>query len=508
MDALAGDRNEAFRVGWQLGIGVGERKMMPKNRLRRAVETRRLPGRKLVQLVVGPWLMSIVWLAMGGISSGLEAEQPRPPNILLIFSDDQGWHDVGCYGSEIPTPHIDSLARDGLKLTQFYAASSICTPSRYGLLTGRYPSRSHDQLLGALMFLSEADAARGLRPNETTYVERLRQAGYATALVGKWHLGHGQAMFWPTEHGFDSFFGHTGGCVDYFSLHYAQRPDWYRGRQLIEPGMYATDAITAEAIRFLDRTVGTAQPFYLHIAYNAPHFGKAVDPSSGEPLNTMQPKQADLERVPATITEPTRRAFAAKVMGMDAGIGEILAHLDRLQLAEDTLVVFMTDHGGDPNYGGSNLPLRGGKATLFEGGLRVPCVWRWPGKIAAGSTSDAVVCAIDCFPTFCRLAGCEPARSGIDGLDISDVLWGRAAASPRELFWQTGSHAELNRSSWVALRQGDWKLIEPPGEPALLFNLRDDPHEEHDLAEQQPDVRRRLRARAREWTAGAEGQLW
>lgn len=137
------------------------------------------------------------------------------PNIVMIFTDDQGWNDVGCYGSEIPTPHIDSLARDGLKLTQFYAASSICTPSRFGLLTGRYPTHSLDHLVGALMFLDPRDAQRGLRAGETTYASLLQQAGYTTALIGKWHLGHGEGQFWPTHHGFDSFFGHTAGCVDF-----------------------------------------------------------------------------------------------------------------------------------------------------------------------------------------------------------------------------------------------------------------------------------------------------
>ncbi len=151
-----------------------------------------------------------------------------PPNVVLIFTDDQGMNDVSCYGSEIPTPHIDSLAADGIKLTQFYAASAICTPSRFGLLTGRNPSRSRDRLLSALMFLSDEDKNRGLRQNETTLATVLRASGYHTALIGKWHLGHGQAKFEARRHGFDHTYGHTGGCVDFFTMCYGNTPDWYR----------------------------------------------------------------------------------------------------------------------------------------------------------------------------------------------------------------------------------------------------------------------------------------
>ena len=175
------------------------------------------------------WALSATWLWL--LSPTQAAD---PPNIVMIFSDDQGYHDVGCYGSEIATPNIDRLAAEGMRFTQFYAASSICTPSRYGLLTGQFSHRSKDGLLSALMFLADADGHRGIRPGELTYASGLQQAGYHTALVGKWHLGHGEEQFWPTRHGFDTFFGHTGGCVDFFTLGYGNRPDWYRGRQLVE----------------------------------------------------------------------------------------------------------------------------------------------------------------------------------------------------------------------------------------------------------------------------------
>ncbi|WP_436717105.1 sulfatase-like hydrolase/transferase [Roseiconus lacunae] len=423
------------------------------------------------------------------------------PNILLIFSDDQGVNDVGCYGSEIQTPHIDSLAAEGLKLNQFYAASSICTPSRFGLLTGRYAHRSADQLTSALMFLADEHADRGIRDHELTFASELQHTGYQTHLVGKWHLGHGQDKFWPTEHGFDTFFGHTGGCVDFFTCQYANRPDWYRGKELIETHRYATDVITDEALRLIesfghrsdqtDQTLSTdRQPWYLHVAYNAPHFGKAWDEENQTPLNTMQPKPADLARV-TLIDDPLRRAFAAKVVGMDDGIGRLLQALQASGQADQTLVIFMTDHGGDPKYGGSNEPLRGGKATLFEGGLRVPCLIRYPDLIAKGTESDAITSALDWFPTIAELAGLKT-PANLDGESMLPILRGETPSKHRPIVWATGSHAELERKAWHAVRDGQWKWVQPPGQDAMLFDLTKDPNETTNLISKHSDVAKRL----------------
>lgn len=432
--------------------------------------------------------------------SGIAAAQVQTPNIVMIFTDDQGWNDVSCYGSEIPTPNIDSLAKEGLKFTQFYAASSICTPSRFGLFTGCYSVRSEDQLNGALMFLDDQDAVRGIDAKESTYVRLLKEAGYQTALVGKWHLGHGNRKFWPTEHGFDSFYGHTGGCIDFFTLDYGTHPDWYRDHKLVRPGTYATDAITDEAIGFLNKQSSDSPPFYLHIAYNAPHFGKVGDGATGKAINRMQPKEDDLARVDKSITNPDRRAFAAKVIGMDDSIGKLLRELKVQGLEKDTLVIFMTDHGGDPKYGGSNLPLRGGKATLFEGGIRVPCIIRWPGRVAANTTTDIVSCGVDCFPTLCAIAGINTSHMNLDGVNILPLLQESAEAeqanNARELFWYTGAHRVLDRSNWTALRSGDLKYVKPPGKTAMLFDLRQDPNESIDLATQRPHDLERLANRA------------
>ena len=436
-----------------------------------------------------------------------------PPNVLLIFSDDQGINDLGCYGGEIPTPALDSLAAQGLKFEQFYAASSICTPSRFGLLTGRFAHRSADGLTGALMFLDPADADRGIRPGETTFVSLLKRAGYRTHLVGKWHLGHGphgraDPRFWPTEHGFDTFYGHTGGCVDFFTCRYGAVPDWFRGDELIPTDDYATDVITDEARVLIERARGEPEPWFLQVSYNAPHFGKGWDAEERAATNVMQPKPADLARAASlessdpAVPDRLRRAFAAKVIGMDAGIDRLLATLEETGQAENTLVIFMSDHGGDPDYGGSNLPLRGEKATLYEGGVRVPCLARWPGVIEPGATTNAVASALDWFPTFADLGLIDPpadVTAALDGQSLAPLLRGGPADGSawehKPIVWATGSHAELNRASWVAVRDGDWKWVRRKGAEEL-FDLSADPAESTNLADQRPEVAARLREAA------------
>ncbi len=428
------------------------------------------------------------------------AENSRP-NILLIFTDDQGMHDVGCYGSEIPTPHIDSLATDGAKFTQFYSASSICTPSRFGLLTGRNPIRSQHQLLSALMFMAEEHSTTGIQDDETTIAEVLRdEAGYDTALIGKWHLGHGDDSLLPLAHGFDQFIGHTGGCIDFFTMTYGIIPDWYNGSQHVSENGYATELITEEAIEFLGDRKNTDNPFFLYLAYNAPHFGKGYSPSEKEPVNLMQPQAAELKRV-AEIPDKIRREFAAMTLSLDDGVGQVLNALREQDLEKDTLVLFITDHGGDPTYGGSNLPFRGQKATLFEGGIRVPCLMRWPGRIPAKTEIDSPTISLDLFPTFCALAGVESDTGFdtalLDGKNISSLLLGKERKkTSRDFLWMTGKHAELDREPWLALRSGDLKYLRSPTEGEFLFDLQSDPQESTDLKLERSEDFTRLRKTA------------
>ena len=404
------------------------------------------------------------------------------PNIILIFSDDQGVNDVGCYGSEIPTPHIDRIAREGIKFNQWYSASAICTPSRFGLLTGRNPSRSRHQLLSALMFMADEHRAAGIQPGETTIAQVLGESGYHTGLIGKWHLGHGDKSLLPTRHGFDRFIGHTGGCIDFFTMTYGIIPDWYHQEEIVRENGYATELITEEAIRFLRERRRQEAPFFLYLAYNAPHFGKGWSPKDKAPVNIMQARSQDLKRVDG-IDDKIRREFAAMTLALDDGVGRVLNALDVNGQADNTLIIFLTDHGGDPTYGGSNLPLRGNKATLFEGGIKVPCVMRWPGKIKAGSESDAMACSTDLFPTFAKLAHAPVKGLPLDGRNLAPVLFEGVRWRDRTLFWELGAHAELKRQPWTAVRQGDWKYLQTPADGEYLFNLAVDPNEKNNLAD-------------------------
>ena len=417
------------------------------------------------------------------------------PNILLIFTDDQGWNDVGCYGSEIPTPNIDRIAEEGIRFTQFYSASSICTPSRFGLLTGQNPIRSEDQLLSALMFMADEHSETGIQEHETTIAEVLRdKGGYETGLIGKWHLGHGKEDLLPMNHGFDTFIGHTGGCIDFFTMTYGIIPDWYNGSQHVTENGYATELITEEAMEWLSGAAESEKPFFLYLAYNAPHFGKGYLPSDQKPVNLMQPQAADLKRVDF-IEDKIRREFAAMTTSLDDGVGKVLDALDKNRLTKNTLVIFLTDHGGDPTYGGSNKPLRGDKATLFEGGLRVPCMMRWPGVFEAGRESDAPLISLDLFPTFCEIAEVEPNAGHIlDGTSFLSHLKNEEAAShTRAFLWQTGAHSELGRKSWLAYREGDWKYLSSPKDGEFLFHLSEDPNEKTDRKKSDAEIFTRLR---------------
>lgn len=452
--------------------------------------------------VVSGLLLSTLIIAGGDFDTAV-AQHSSPPNIVLIFSDDQGVNDVGCYGSEIPTPNIDRIAQQGVKFTSWYSASSICTPSRYGLLTGRNPVRSRDQLLSALMFLS--DAERGLRDDEQTIAEVLHdECGYTTALIGKWHLGHGQSAFLPVNHGFNIFKGHTGGCIDYFTMTYGIQHDWYEGSTHVPKNGYATELITDEAVEFLKSQQNVQNPFFLYLPYNAPHFGKGWNPSRNETVNIMQAQAKDLQRV-EFITDKIRREFAAMVVSLDDGVGRVTRALDDFGLAENTLLIFLTDHGGDPVYGGSNKPLRGDKATLFEGGLKVPCVMRFPGKIKPGTTSSAVTSSLDLFPTFAGLGGADAGKQQLDGRDLTSHLFLKTPVPSRELFWQTGQHAELNRGTWTALRRGNHKYLRLPDGQEYLFDLAADPCEQDNLADSQPERLTGMQVRAAEVAAGYAG---
>lgn len=412
----------------------------------------------------------------------------RPPNVVLIVSDDQGSVDLNCYGAkDLYTPHLDALASRGVRFTQFYCAASICSPSRAALLTGRCPQRAG--------LVGNAGHDTGLPPGQCTLAELLRQAGYRTALFGKWHLGETPEMS-PNAQGFDEFFGHHLGCIDNYSHYFywsgPNRHDlWRDGQEVWEEGQYFPDLVVREAKRFLKEN--RHRPFFLYLPFNLPHY----------PMQGEEKFRTRYAHVP-----PPRAQYAAMVSTLDEKIGEIVGTVDALGLREDTIVVFLSDNGHSEEEraffgGGSAGPYRGGKFTFWEGGVRLPCIVSWPGRVPNGEVRDQMVSSMDWYPTLARWCGAPLPEITLDGREISSVIDSADAASPHErLIWEY-------REQW-AVREGDWKLLrgapsvkrpdEPPASGDLfLCNLAQDPGESVNRASEHPDLVERLSRRHEEW---------
>jgi arylsulfatase A-like enzyme len=408
------------------------------------------------------------------------AESPkRRPNILLIVADDLGYGDLGCFGcTDIPTPHIDSLARDGVRFTSAYAYPT-CSPTRASLMTGRYAER-----FGISKALMGENAPK--MEKAVTVAKLLHDAGYVTGLVGKWHLGYSDDVS-PTHKGFDEFFGFRGGKIDFFKhTDTAQKDgspdgkyDLWEGEHLIRRQGYTTDLFTARAKQFIQKHAGGSadKPFFLYLAYNAPHYAKP---------GLWQAPDAYLKKFNALGQTKGRDVYRAMVACMDDAVGEVLAELDAQHVAGDTLVVFMSDNG--PDKPGSAGPLSGGKFTYREGGIRVPWVARLPGVIPPGTVRDDPVHAIDVLPTALAVAGAKPsAKLALDGQNVWPSFTGGPRVRERTLYF-----------SDVGARRGKWKLFEDQ-----LFDVQADPGETTDLAARQPDVRDRLAREVREWATSA-----
>jgi len=364
----------------------------------------------------------------------------RPPNIVIFYADDMGIGDVGCYGcTDIRTPNLDALARSGARFTNYYSAAPVCSPSRAALLTGRYPIRA-----GVPGNVSSQPGAAGMPTEEFTIAELARTRGYTTGIIGKWHLGFTPQTD-PNGQGFDYFFGHHAGCIDYYShWFYWQDPphhDLYRNRdEVYEEGRYMTDLIVREAAEFIERKKDS--PFLLYVAFNAPHYP------------TQAPER--LRKLYAHLPAP-RNQYAPLVAGLDEAIGTILSRLRDTGLEGDTLVFFASDNGASVearnNYGGgSNGPYRGYKSSLYEGGIRMPAIISRPGTLPAGETRDQLVMATDVFPTIAEAIGAAPpADRKIDGRSWMPLLKDRNAPGHETLFWMQGGQK--------AVRRGKWKLV-------------------------------------------------
>jgi arylsulfatase A-like enzyme len=400
------------------------------------------------------------------------AETVRPPNIILMLADDLGYGDLGVTGSkQIPTPHLDALAKDGLLFSNAYVTSSVCAPSRAGLMTGRHQAGFGFRDNLAPVQPGHDPETIGLPLDQKTVADRLKALGYTTGLIGKWHLGE-RPQFHPTRRGFDEFWGWLGGAHDYFHAEPGGEKDM-AGPILCnfkEPAAltYLTDDQGDESVEFIRRHKD--KRFFLFTSFAAPH-------------TPMQATAADLEKFPH-IDDKLRRTYCAMVHRLDQNIGKILGELRAQGLERDTLVVFLSDNGGQcapgMRTGACNAPLRGGKTTVLEGGIRVPMIWRWPARVAGGKSVDAVVSALDLCPTFVGAAGGEIAQAEkIDGLNLLPFLRNESPEIPRApLMW--------NYTVGTAIRDGEWKLIRLPDRLPALYHLTEDPAELRDLADEQP----------------------
>jgi arylsulfatase B len=420
----------------------------------------------------------------------LQAASAPRPHIVYIVSDDQGWKDVGFHGSDIKTPNLDALAQGGARLEQYYS-QPMCTPSRAALMTGRYPHR-----YGLQTLVIPSAGTYGLPTDEWLLPQALREAGYRTAIVGKWHLGHADRKYWPRQRGFDYQYGPLLGEIDYFTHSAHGTRDWFRDNQSVGEKGYVTRLLGADAVKLIEKH-DTRTPLFLYLTFTAPHA-------------PYQAPQEYLDRY-TSIADPARRAYAAMITAMDDEIGLVIRALEKRRMRDNTLIVFQSDNGGprSAKFTGEvdmskstipadNGPYRDGKASLYEGGTRVVALVNWPGHIPAGSIVDQPLHVVDMYPTLAHLAGATLGKNKpLDGMDVWSTL-SEGKPSPRE---EVVYDLEPFRA---ALRKGSWKLVWQATLPSRLelFDLEKDPGEKTNLADQNPqkvaELQQRIEALARE----------
>jgi arylsulfatase A-like enzyme len=426
------------------------------------------------QSAITPYVVMLV-LSVYVFPAAVAAEDPCRPNIVFILADDLGWADIGYHDSDIRTPHLDRLAAGGVRLNRQYVYPT-CSPTRVALLSGRFPSR-----FGVLGPLGSTTKMRG---EDALLPQGLRKLGYRTHISGKWHIGE-TVEHRPLGYGFDTSYGYLRGQIDPYTHRYkfGDHVTWHRNDQFVEERGHVTDLITEEAIRVIDSA--GAEPFFLYVAHHSPHY----------PLNEPPRWIAPYEK---TIDDVWRRHFAAAVTHVDDGVRQIVEALEQKGLRENTLIVFSSDNGGQQSWSapqgeyngryaahttlGSNDPLRGWKGDLYEGGIRVPALLNWPGRIPAGRVFETPTHVVDWLPTLIRAAGGDPAdNQAAEGIDLWAALLGQSPPLPeRVMYWKTGAAS--------AVRQGDWKLIHHRrNDRRELFHLKNDPLEQQDLAADEPE---------------------
>ena len=439
------------------------------------------------------WTQTLLATALLGVTASFissDVNAADKPNIVYIVADDLGWKDVGYHGSDIQTPNLDILAASGARLEQFYA-QPMCTPTRAALMTGRYPFRCGLQTL-----VIPAGYSYGLPADEWLLPQALKEAGYKTAIIGKWHIGHGDQKFWPRQRGFDYQYGPMIGEIDYFTHKEHDTVDWYRdNKKLIEEG-YSTTLLGNDAVKLISAH-DTAKPLYLYLAFNAPH----------TPYQATQEYLDEYKQ----IADPSRRAYAASITAMDDQIGRVVEALQKKGMRDNTIIFFQSDNGGTRNakFAGTgfdlsktkipcdNSPYREGKGSLYEGGTRVVALANWPDHIKWGTIVDGMIHVVDTYPTLAKLAGASTAKcKPLDGMDVWSTI-SEGAASPRtELVY----NIEALRAG---LRQDDWKLIWRTPLPSVteLYNIAQDPSEKDNVAAANPDKVAALQKRVNELAA-------
>jgi arylsulfatase A-like enzyme len=410
-------------------------------------------------------------------------KQGSQPNILYIVADDLGWKDVGFHGSDIKTPNLDRLAKNGARLEQFYA-QPMSTPSRAGLLTGRYPHR-----YGLQTLVIPSSGKYGLPTDEWLLPQALKEAGYTTAIVGKWHLGHADRKYWPRQRGFDYQYGPLLGEIDYFTHSAHGKRDWFRNNRPVNEKGYVTQLLGKDAVNLVNR-YDQGKPFFLYLAFTAPH----------------APYQAPRDYLDkyANISDASRRAYAAMITCMDDEIGKVIDALERRKMLDNTLIVFQSDNGGprSAKFTGEvdmskstipadNGPYREGKGMLYEGGTRVAAFASWPGHITPGDRTSQMMHVVDMYPTLARLAGAQLGKNKpLDGMDVWSAI-ATGGPSPRN---QVVYDIEPFRA---AFRDGEWKLVWQATLPSTveLFNIAEDPSEKTNLADSNPQKVAELKQR-------------
>jgi arylsulfatase A-like enzyme len=440
------------------------------------------------------WALGVLLAGLAGCAAPVPApagRADRRPNLVFVLVDDLGYGDLGCYGGrDIPTPQIDRLASEGIRFTDFYANAPVCTPTRAAFMTGRwqqrlgiewalgYTAEQQRRVNGA--WVDEPDIHKlGLPLGEVTLASILKKAGYATGAFGKWHLGY-PPEYNPVRRGFDEYFGTLLGHADYFRHAYYDGTYALRdGDRAVRAEGYLTDLVNRRAVEFVRKHAG--EPFFLYVPHQAVHAPYQPPGPPAPPVTKENMNDGD------------RRAYAAMLGKVDEGVGHLLSELARLGLDRDTLFVLSSDNGGA--HHSDNSPLFHGKQSLWEGGIRVPCLMRWPGRLPAGRVARQPALTMDVTATFAALAGAAPPPGRpFDGIDL---LAPGAPEVPRAFFWRIDRSTRKQK----AVRHGRWKLVLDGGYTSLLFDLEADPGERRNLAIRHPEVLRDLERRLRAWEA-------